>query len=70
VEFNLDAQLFQLGLTAVDLEALTGASRTTVWRWRNGNPQVPLYVETILRQLQTIRAMASDIAGILSMSKG
>lgn len=48
-------------LTTGMLADLTGAERTTVWRWVNGKTRVPSHVCTILDQQYRLVALARQL---------
>lgn len=48
-------------LTNGMLAELTGADRSTVWRWVNGKTPVPPYVSTILDQQRRLVALARQL---------
>ena len=61
-----EAQLLQdamaeIGLRKRDLVHLTGVDRRTVWRWFNGQSEVPVYARTIVDQQVRIRKLVDQI---------
>lgn len=60
--FSLDEAMRALGLRPRDVQALMGADRSTVWRWRKAG-RCPLYVRTVMAQQARIRSLALASAG-------
>lgn len=55
-------QMARAGLRQVDVAALAGVDRRTVWRWQTGRSPVPAYAERIVEQQLRIKELAADRA--------
>lgn len=58
---ELRRDLRTLNLDSSDFAVLTGATRSTVWRWSTGRTPVPAYARTIIRQAFQIRTLVARI---------
>lgn len=60
-DFDLRAEMHDLSISPALLADLTGADRSTIWRWMNGRTPVPHYVKTILMLRRTLRHLSGRL---------
>lgn len=58
---ELQDTLCRMRIDSTILADLTGADRTTVWRWLNGRTPVPVHVEVLLDQQRRLVALARQL---------
>lgn len=61
-EFDIEAEMSRLNLSADQVATMCGVNRTTIWRWRKKKPSPPRYVETIFQLTGSVRYLISKLA--------